>query len=77
MDDVTVDERGSMVPKIYLPYAQFADNRNWIPTQVVKSAGLSGDWLVVIRRELAAVDPIFAVHDARSMDQVLDTSRAR
>jgi predicted permease len=68
--DVAYDARGSRKSKIYIPHAEYGDDRNWALVQVVKtSAGLGV--LPQVRRELDAIDPELVIYRTRTMEQVL------
>jgi len=68
--DVAYDARGSRKSKVYIPHAEFGDDRNWALIQVVKTrAGL--DLLPQVRQVLDAIDPALVIYRARMMNQVL------
>jgi predicted permease len=75
--NVAHDGRGSVTPKVYLPHAQFGDDRNWAMTQVVATSMPGRDLVAIARRELAAIDPNLVVHRARSMREVTASAIAR
>jgi putative ABC transport system permease protein len=75
--DVAHDHRGNVAPKVYLPHAQLADNRNWVLTYVIATATPRTDLPEIARRELAAVDPDLVIHDVRPMDEVTAGAIAR
>ena len=57
--------------KVYLPHRQFADNRNWAMTQVVRTEGQRADLVPLIRDELSRIDPDLIVHKVRPMNEVV------
>jgi predicted permease len=68
--DVAFDARGSRGPKIYIPHAEFGDDRNWALTQVIRTR--TGPALLPrVRLELDALDPELVIYRARTMDQVI------
>lgn len=75
--DVAYDHRGSVTPKVYLPHAQFGDNRNWSLVQLVSTDIPRDDMVRIARRELAAIDPNLVIHNARSMRDVTGAAMAR
>jgi putative ABC transport system permease protein len=77
--DVASVANGTRFETVYLSHAQFADDRNWALTYVVKAAGAgrAGDVVGPARRALAALDPALVLHRPRTMDAVLARHRAR
>jgi predicted permease len=68
--DVAYDARGRRKSKIYIPHAEFGDDRNWALVQVVKTeSGLA--ILPQVRSVLDAIDPELVIYRARTMEQVL------
>jgi predicted permease len=68
--DVAHDGRGSVTSKVYLPHAQFGDDRNWALTQLVAGTIPRRDLLEIARQELRAIDPLLVIHNPRSMREV-------
>jgi putative ABC transport system permease protein len=68
--DVAWTARGDRVAKIYLPHAEFGDDRNWALIQVVKTAG-GVEILGGVRRVLDAMDPQLVIYRARFMEDVV------
>ncbi|UCG87683.1 MAG: ABC transporter permease [Gemmatimonadota bacterium] len=77
VQDVGTDLRGQFVPKVYLPHAQFADDRPWALTQVIATSDARPDLLDVARRELASIDAGLVIHNVQSMDSVVAAAMAR
>jgi putative ABC transport system permease protein len=75
--DVAHDGRGSVTSKVYLPHAQFGDDRNWALTQVVSTTMPRTDLLEIARQELRAIDPQLVIHNARSMRDVTGSAIAQ
>lgn len=75
--DVPVDPYGTVVPLVYLPHDQFADNRNWALNQVVAWRGAAADGPARIRAEVAAIDPALVVYDAKPLSDVAAEALSR
>ena len=65
-----VDSRGSIAPKVYMPYGQAADGRNWAMTYLVKSDASVEALLPRLREALAAVDGDRVVYRPSTMEEV-------
>ncbi len=74
--NVPYDHLGSVRPKFYLAHGQFADNRNWALTQVVKVQGDPRSVLGGIRTELAALDAELVLHRPAAFSDLLGRQRA-
>ena len=68
---------GTPFPMVYLSHAQFANDRNWALTYVVRTAIPPERIVEPARRALAALDPALVLYRPRSMDAVLARHRAR
>lgn len=77
VEDVLNDQRVVAEPKIYYPHSQFADNRNWVMTQVVALESGREDILTIGVRELEALDPNLVIYDVRPMQEVAMAPIAR
>ncbi|NIM49933.1 MAG: FtsX-like permease family protein [Gemmatimonadales bacterium] len=77
VQDAAHDHRGAFTPKIYLPHAQFAYDRNWSLIQAVSTTTDRPDLVDIARRELAEIDPQLVIHNAQSMQAVMGTAIAR
>ncbi len=75
--DVSHTSRGDFMRKVYLPHAQFGDDRNWALTQVVATTTRRDDIFDIARRELAAIDAELVVHKPQSMDNVMEREIAK
>ena len=75
--DVANEPNGAAAEMVYLSHTQFADNRNWPLTYVVKAAGAPDEIARVARRELAQVDRGLVVYRPRTMEAVLARHLAR
>jgi putative ABC transport system permease protein len=77
IEDVAHDHRGEFARKVYIPHSQFADNRNWSLTQVVKTETLRPDLWDLATLELAAIDPDLVLHNPEAMTDVMAREIAR
>jgi len=75
--DVANEPTGAITEMVYLSHAQFADDRNWALTYVVKTTGAPVEIENAARRELAQVDPGLVVYRPRPMEEVLARHLAR
>jgi putative ABC transport system permease protein len=75
--DVAHEARGVFGRMVYLPHAQFADNRNWTLTQIVESTQPAGTLLGMVRAELARIDPDIVLYRPLTLDSMLAGERAR
>ena len=75
--DVANEPNGETAELVYLSHAQFADNRNWPLTYVVKGTGTPDAIVSVARRELAQVDRALVIYRPRTMEAVLARHLAR
>lgn len=79
VSDVALDAYGASTMIVYHAHRQFAINRNWALTQVVKTTRAPADVLADVRREVARLDPELVVHRPAAMAEVVGrgTSRER
>jgi putative ABC transport system permease protein len=75
--DVAVEANGTRFPQVYLSHAQFAGNRNWSLTYVVRTAGGPEAVIGPARAALATVDPALVLYRPRPLDDVVAQHRAR
>lgn len=75
--DIAVEANGTRYPQVYLSHAQFAGNRNWSLSYVVRSAGSAEAVIGPARAALAALDPALVLHRPRPLDDVVARHRAR
>ena len=73
VEDVPYDPFGAVSRKVYLPHAQFADDRNWAMIQTV-AADAPEMAVGPIRAALEAVDPDLVVYRVKPMTEVLGAS---
>ncbi len=74
--DVPYDHLGSVRPKYYVAHRQFADDRNWALTQVVKTAGNPMQLVSPARAELAKLDTELVLHRPAAFSNLLGRQRA-
>jgi ABC-type antimicrobial peptide transport system permease subunit len=74
---VANEPTGATTEMVYLSHAQFADERNWALTYVVRTTGAPDEIASVARRELAHVDRGLVVYRPRTMEAVLARHLAR
>ena len=77
VEDTRQDYFDPAAPKIYIAHRQFADNRNWSMTQVIRSTLPTDSLLASIRTELARIDQDLVLHTVRPMDEVAAAGIAR
>lgn len=75
--DVAWDSRGSKDPTVYVAHAQYADDRNWAMTQVVRTRGDFASLRAGLVSSLASVDGDLVVFRARPMDTFVEIARAQ
>ncbi len=77
VDDVAYDAEGDVSRTIYIPHAQFSDDRNWTLTQTVKARGDLGAARGDIRKILAEMDPQLVLYRTRPFTDVVASARAQ
>lgn len=75
--DVANEARGGRVETVYLSHDQFANDRNWSLSYVVKTSGTPEALIAGARTALAANDPSLVLHRPRTMESLLASHRAR
>jgi len=75
--DVAVETNGTQFATIYLSHDQFADDRTWALTYVVRTSVPPAQIVEPARRALAAIDPTLVLYHARPMQDILARHRAR
>jgi len=75
--DVAVDPQGRMDAYVYHAHRQFAGDRNWSLTQVVRATGsldaLQGD----VRRELGSLDPQLVMYKPLALTEAIGRGEAQ
>jgi putative ABC transport system permease protein len=69
--DAAVSARGDLQPMVYHAHTQFAANRSWSLTQVVRLERDDPGFPARARSELAALDPLLVLHQPRRMEDVI------
>ena len=77
VEDAAVDGRGSKFPAVYVHHTQYADNRNWPLSQVVRVQGDPLSLVPLIRAEMEQIDADLVLHQPRSLESLLATSRVQ
>ena len=75
--NVATEARGSSADMVYLSHDQFAGDRDWTLTYVLKSAGVPERVMEDARDALRAIDPALVLHRPRTMESLLASHRAR
>jgi len=75
--DVANEPTGTSAEMVYLSHAQFADDRNWALTYVVKATGEPDAVASAARRELAQIDRRLVVYRPRTLEAILARHFAR
>ena len=75
--DTRHDHFEPLEPKVYVPHSQFAENRNWMLTQVVRSSLPPEGLLAAIGQALTKIDTELVVHDVRTLGDVAAAGIAR
>lgn len=74
--DVPFDHLGSIRTKYYVSHRQFADDRNWALTQVVKTTDEPLQALGPIQAVLQGIDTQLVLHHPAAFESLLDRQRA-
>ena len=77
VQDVAYEPRGATSYKVYVPHANFADNRNWALIQTVRALGDLGALRERIRGDLRAIDPGLVLYRPRPMQSLLASAQAQ
>lgn len=75
--DAAIGARGETMPKVYHSHRQFAGNRNWALTWVVKLETPLPGLASAVRREVAALDPLLVPFDFRPLAEIVGRGVAR
>jgi ABC-type antimicrobial peptide transport system permease subunit len=75
--DVANEARGASTETVYLSHDQFANDRVWALTYVVKASGAPERVIEQAKQALTAVDPALVLHRPRTMESLLASHRAR
>ena len=77
VEDVAVDAQGRTAPHIYHPHRQFAGDRNWALTQVVRTTGSLDELQQAARRAIAALDPQLVLFKPISLADAIGRGEAQ
>lgn len=77
VEDIPFDAQGTVSSTVYIPHAQYADNRNWPLIQVVKARGDPTSVRERVRGELASLDGDLVLYRARTLESILGAARAQ
>lgn len=77
VEDVPYSTRGESSPKLYVPHAQYNDDRNWALIQVVRAREGADDVLADVEGVVAELDGQLVVHRAESFESLVDAARAQ
>jgi putative ABC transport system permease protein len=75
--DAAYDASGAKGPQVYLSHTQFAADRNWSLTYVVRTATTPDALVGPARAALATIDPALVLHRPRPLNEVVARHRAR
>ncbi|MFV2007213.1 MAG: ABC transporter permease [Longimicrobiales bacterium] len=77
VENIPFDARGEVSNKVYVPHAQYSDNRNWAMIQTVRARGDLTEVLEQIRGELRSLDSDLVLYRPKTFEAVLATVRAQ
>jgi predicted permease len=75
--DVAVDAQGTMAAYVYHPHRQFAGDRNWSLTQVVRTTGSLDDVQAEARRAITALDPQLVMYKPVALADAIGQGEAQ
>lgn len=75
--DVAFEATGTRGPMLYLDHTQFAGDRNWTMSYVIRTASDPSTVVGPARAILAKIDPALVLHLPKPLDQVLSRHRSR
>jgi predicted permease len=77
VEGIPYGARGETARTLYMPHAQFNDDRNWALIQTARTRGDVADLRDAVVREVAALDGQLVLYRPRSFESVLDDVRAQ
>ena len=77
VEDVAYEARGVFGRKVYVPHAQYGDNRNWALVYVVQSSLPITTFVTLARSELNSLDPQLVLYRPLALETMLAGERAR
>lgn len=75
--DVAHEASGARSETVYLSHDQFAGNRNWALTYVVRTSGSAEQVIASARRALGEIDRGLVLYQPRAMDRVIARHQSR
>jgi hypothetical protein len=75
--DVALDPQGHMGPHVYHAHRQFAADRNWALSQVVRTTGSLEALQADARRAIAELDPQLVMYKPMPLDQAIGQGEAQ
>jgi predicted lysophospholipase L1 biosynthesis ABC-type transport system permease subunit len=75
--DVAIDAEGGEDAYVYHAHTQFAGDRNWALTQVVRTTGSPAALLPTVRRVVASLDPQLVVYDPTPLGDAIGRGEAQ
>ena len=77
VEDVAHNSRGETYRHLYLPHAQYSDDRNWALIQTVRTRGDLVELRQAIAQEIRGLDAQLVLYRPQSFDDVLSAVRAQ
>lgn len=77
VEDVAMDPEGAPATGVYHLHSQFAENRNWALTYLVRSDAAPEDLVAPARAALRAMDPELVLHRPAPLTEVLGRGTAQ
>jgi putative ABC transport system permease protein len=75
--DVALDPQGHMGPHVYHAHRQFAGDRNWALSQVVRTTGSVEALQAETRRTIAQLDPQLVMYKPMPLDEAIGQGEAQ
>jgi hypothetical protein len=75
--DVALNPQGRMVPYVYHAHRQFAGDRNWALSQVVRTTGSLEGLQADVRRTIASLDPQLVMHKPIALTDAIGRGEAQ
>jgi len=75
--DVSIDAEGTEDSYVYHAHTQFAGDRDWALTQVVRTNGSAAALEPAVRRAVRALDPQLVVYDPQPLGEAIGRGEAR
>ncbi len=75
--DVAISADGTGHNVVYINHDQYANDRNWSLTYVVRSAVPADQLIGPAREALRSIDPALVLHQPRALEKILATHHAR